>query len=92
VICHEQCLGQITNKFSTRWSSQRSSLDKLDCKDDNDQMALSRPHAVTHSIVNKPTLQEACTVAFVEKKVYNVRIPVRINSVANLTQNLIFKA
>ena len=35
VICHEQYVGQNTNKISTRWSSHRNNWNKPDCKDDD---------------------------------------------------------
>ena len=43
-ICHEQYVGQTSNKFSKRWSAHRSNWNKQDCKTDSDknQMALSR--------------------------------------------------
>ena len=42
VICHEQYVGQTSNKFSKRWSAHRSKWNKQDCKTDSDkdQMAL----------------------------------------------------
>jgi len=44
VICHEQYVGQTSNKFYKRWSAHRSNWNKQDCKTDRDkdQMALSR--------------------------------------------------
>jgi len=39
----------------------------LDCKDDNDQIALSRHSSKSHGIVSKPPLHEAYTVACVEQ-------------------------
>ena len=43
VICHEQHIGQTSNKFSKRWSAHCSNWNKQYCKTDSDkdQMALS---------------------------------------------------
>jgi len=69
VICHEQYVGQTSNKFSKRWSAHRSNRNKQDCKtnSDKDQMALSRNYSENHGTVNKPPLLEAYTVTFVEQ-------------------------
>jgi len=69
VICHEQYVGQTSNKFSKRWSAHRSNWNKQDCKTDSDkdQMALSRHYSENHGIINKPPLHEAYTVTFVEQ-------------------------
>ena len=69
VICHEQYVGQTSNKFSKRWSAHRSNWNKQDCKTDRDkdQMALSRHCSENHGTINKPPLHEAYTVTFVEK-------------------------
>ena len=47
VICHEQYVGQTSNKFSKRWSAHRSNWNKQNCKTDSDkdQMALSRHYS-----------------------------------------------
>ena len=37
VICHEQYVGQTSNKFSKRWSTHRSNWNKQDCKTDSDK-------------------------------------------------------
>ena len=37
VICHEQYVGQTSNKFSKRWSAHRSNWNKQDCKTDSDK-------------------------------------------------------
>jgi len=42
VICHEQYVSQIKNKFSKTWSSHRSNWIRLNCKNDKDEVALSR--------------------------------------------------
>ena len=67
VICHEQCVGQTSNKFSKRWSTHRSNWNKQDCKSDSDkdQMALSRHYSENHGTINKPPLHKAYTVTFV---------------------------
>ena len=69
VICHEQYVGQTSNKFSKRWSSHRSNWNKQYCKTDSvkDQMALSRHCSENHGAINKPPLHEAYTVTFVEQ-------------------------
>jgi len=69
VICHEQYVGQTSNKFSKRWSAHRSNWNKQGCKTDSDkdQMALSRHYSENHDTVNKPPLHEAYTVTFVEQ-------------------------
>jgi len=69
VICHEQYVGQTSNKFSKRWSAHGSNWNKQDCKTDSDkdQMALSRHYSENHDTVNKPPLHEAHTVTFVEQ-------------------------
>jgi len=88
VICHEQYDGQTTNTFSTRCSFHRSNWNKPDCENDNDQ---SWQYSASHGIVNKPPLQEALLV-LLNKKVFTLLIPVRMNVTTNLTQKLIFKA
>ena len=71
VVCHEQYVGQTSNKFSKRWSAHRSYWNKQDCKTDSDkdQMALSRHYSGNHGTINKPHLHlhEAYTVTFVEQ-------------------------
>jgi len=69
VICHEQYVGQNSNKFSKRWSAHRSNWNKQDCKTDSDkdQMALSRHYSENHGTINKPPLYEAYIVTFVEQ-------------------------
>ena len=69
VICHEQYVGQTSNKFSKRWSAHRSNQNKQDCKTDSDkdQIALSRHYSENHGTINKPPLHEAYAVAFVEQ-------------------------
>jgi len=69
VICHEQYVGQTSNKFSKRWTAHRSNWNKQDCKTDSDkdQMALSRHYSENHGTINKPPLHEAYTVTFVEQ-------------------------
>ena len=69
VICHEQYVGQPSNKFSKRWSAHHNNWNKEDCKTDSDkdQMALSRHYSENHSTINKPPLHEAYTVTFVEQ-------------------------
>ena len=69
VICHEQYVGQTSNKFSKRWSAHRSNWNKQDCKTDSDkdQMALSRHYSENHGTINKPPLHETYTVTFVEQ-------------------------
>ena len=61
VICHEQYVGQTSNKFSKRWSAHRSNWNKQDCKTDSDkdQMALTRHCSENHGTINKPPLHEA---------------------------------
>ena len=61
VICHEQYVGQTSNKFSKRWSAHRSSWNKQDCKTDSDkdQMALSRHYSENHGIINKYSIIES---------------------------------
>ena len=67
VICHEQYVGQTSNKFSERWSAHRNNWNKQDCTTDSDQMALSRHYSENHGTINKPPLHEAYTVTFVEQ-------------------------
>jgi len=69
VICHEQYVGQTSNKFSKRWSAHCSNWNKQDCKteSDKDQMALSRHYSENHGTIHKPPLHEAYTVTFVEQ-------------------------
>jgi len=69
VMCHEQYVGQTSNKFSKRWSAHRSNWNKQDCKTDSDkdQMALSRHYSEKHGTTNKPSLHEAYAVTFVEQ-------------------------
>ena len=69
VICHEQYVGQTSNKFSKRWSAHRSNWNKQYCKTDSDkdQMALSRHYSENQGTINKPPLHEAYTVTFVEQ-------------------------
>jgi len=69
VICHEQYVGQTSNKFSKRWSGHCSNWNKQDCKTDSDkdQMALLRHYSENHGTINKPPLHEAYTVPFVEQ-------------------------
>jgi len=67
VICHEQYVGQTMNKFSKRWSSHRRNCNRPNCKNDKDEVALSRHYSVFHGIVNKPPVHEAYTVTFVEQ-------------------------
>ena len=58
VICHEQYVGQTSNKFSKRWSAHRSNWNKQDCKTDRDkgQMALSRHYSEnTVTFVEQPS-------------------------------------
>ena len=64
VICHEQYVGQSSNKFSKLWSAHRSNWNKQDCKTDSDQMALSQHYSENHGTINKPPLHEAYTVTF----------------------------
>jgi len=47
-ICHEQFVGQTSNKFSKRWSAHRSNWNKQDYKTDSDkdQMALLQHYLV----------------------------------------------
>ena len=61
VICHEQYVGQTSNKFSKRWSAHRSNWNKQDCKTDSekDQMALSRHYSENHGTINKPPLKRS---------------------------------
>ena len=42
VICHEQYVGQTSNKFSKRWSAHRSNWNKQDCKTDSDKDQMCR--------------------------------------------------
>ena len=69
MICHEQYVGQTSNKFSKRYSAHRSNWNKQDCKTDSDkdQMALSRQYSENQATINKPPLHEAYTVTFVEQ-------------------------
>jgi len=69
VICHEQYVGQTSNKFSKRWSAHNNNWNKQHCKTDSDkdQMALSRHYSENHGTINKPPLHEAYTVTFVEQ-------------------------
>ena len=69
LICHEQYVGQTSNKFSKRWSAHRSNWNKQYCKTDSDkdQMALSRHCSKNHGTINKPPLHEAYTVTFFEQ-------------------------
>ena len=69
VLCHEQYVGQTSNKFSKRWSPHRSNWNKQDCKTDSDkdQMALLRHYLENHGNINKPPLYEAYTVTFVDQ-------------------------
>jgi len=41
--------------------------DRPNCKTDEDEVALSRHHALFHGTVNKPPIHEAYTVTFVEQ-------------------------
>jgi len=68
VICHEQYVGQTSNKFFKRWSAHRSTWNKQDYKTDSvkDQMALSRHYSEKHGTISKPPLHEAYSVTFVE--------------------------
>jgi len=67
-MCHEQYVGQTSNKLSKRWSVLCSNWNKQDCKthSDKDQMALSQHYSENHGTINKPPLHEAYTVTFVE--------------------------
>ena len=69
MMCHEQYVDQICNKFSKRWSAHRSNWNKQDCKTDSgkDQMALSQHYSKKHGTINKPHLHEAYTFTFVEQ-------------------------
>ena len=66
VICHEQYVGQTSNKFSKRWSVHRSNWKKQDCKTDSDK-ALSWHYSENHGTTNKPPLHKAYTITFVEQ-------------------------
>jgi len=57
VICHEQYVGQTSNKFSKRWSAHRNNWNKQDCKTDSDkdQMALSRDYSENHGTTKQAT-------------------------------------
>ena len=83
VICHEQYVGQTSNKFSKRWSAHSSNWNKQNCKTDSDtdQMALSRHYSENHGTINKPPLHEAYTVTFVENQVVTLWISVKINGI-----------
>ena len=69
VICHEQYVGQTSNKISKRWSAHCSNWNEQDCKTDNDkdQMALWRHYSENHCTINKPPLHEAYTITFVKQ-------------------------
>ena len=60
VLCHEQCVGQTSNKFSKRWSAHRSNWNKQDCK-------LTMTKWPCCSTINKCSLHEAYTVTFVKR-------------------------
>ena len=71
VICHEQYVGQTSNKFSKIWSAQRSNWNKQDCKTDNDQMALSRHFSKSQGTINKPPLHDAYAVTVVKQPCFH---------------------
>jgi len=48
----------------TRWSSYRSNWIRPGCKNDKDEVALSRRYSVSLGMVNKPPTHEACTATF----------------------------
>jgi len=68
VICNKKYVGQTTNKFSKRWSSHRSNWNRPDCKNDKDEVALSRHYLVFHGIVNEPPIHEADTLLLLRTK------------------------
>ena len=68
VLCHEQYVAQTKNKFSKRWSADRSNWNRPNCSNDiNKEVALSRHYAFFHGNVNKPPIHEAYIVTFVEQ-------------------------
>jgi len=81
VICHEQYVGQTSNKFSKRSSAHRSNWNKQDCKTDSDkdQMALSRHYSEIHGTTNKPPLHRVYTVTLSNNHVVTLRISMKIN-------------
>jgi len=66
-ICNQQYVAQTVNKFSKRWSAHRRAWNKLDERENNDQMTLLRHCTVFHGIINKPSIHDFCTVTFVEQ-------------------------
>ena len=83
VICHEQYVGQTSNKFSKRWSAHRNNChwNKQDCKTDSDkdQTALSRHFSENHSTINKPSLHKALHLS--NNQVVTLWISVKINGI-----------
>ena len=65
VLCHEQYVGQTKNKFSKSWSAHHTNWNRSN--DKNEEVALSRQHALFHGNVNKPPIHEAYIVFFVEQ-------------------------
>jgi len=81
VMCHEQYVGETSNKFSKRWPAHGSNWNKQDCKSDKDQMALSRHYSEKHGTINKPPLHEAYTVLLSNNQVVTLWTSVKINGI-----------
>jgi len=73
VICLEQYVAKLINKFSAKWAMPRSNLDKPDCKVDNNQTALLRHYSESHCIATKSPLYEANTITYKEQTGFHSR-------------------
>ena len=64
VICHEQYVGQTSNKFSRRWSAHCSNWNKQDCKTE-----WQGPHGLVAALFREPWHYKQATSA---KSMYTV--------------------
>ena len=83
VICHEQYVGQTSNKFSKRLSAHRSNWNKQDCKTDRekDQMALSRHYSENHGTIKKHLCTKHTPLLLSNSQVVTLWISVKINGI-----------
>jgi len=63
----DSTLAKLAIKFPRDGHRTVRNWNKPDCKDGNDQMALSRNYLKRHDIINKPPLHDAYTATFVEQ-------------------------
>ena len=72
-LCSDLCDLQRTicrtnqEQISKRWSSHRSNWNRPNCKNEKDEVALSRHYSMFHGTVNKLSIPEAYTVTFIQR-------------------------